>query len=477
MRRHSYMAEDIRHISGGNNMNIGLFNKSVTGVLAVLLIYFFIGCTSHPVTEEASKFVDTPSFGDAEYVGADRCKECHWREHDTWKHTLHSKFMQPAGDFTVIGNFERNNKLIVKIENKASEFAGNEIATTMFKKDGKYYVNTIGSDEEFHDYEITHVIGVNRRQNYLTTFPNGAIHVLPAEWDVKNMLWVDNYGLENNYPGDGNYWSDETRIWQFKCGGCHTTGMKINYDKATHSFDTTFANFGIGCESCHGPGSNHIAAARIYYDKEKDTIINPSKLPWRIRAAVCGQCHNWGASTARVPDKEGFPERYSYPFGFEVGKPLYLYYVDAPVDDKKHHQQYNEWNSSAHAEAGIMCTTCHGVHQEGQHKNPHKALTKFIADTLCTNCHRTTKKKAAHRIHTFGSCIACHMPKTKEHEHSHTFKFISPEESLRAGGVDKQPNSCSGCHHHKDTSLSALISFLDAVKKQDMPVPFSVHRP
>jgi hypothetical protein len=68
------------------------------------------------------------------------------------------------------------------------------------------------------------------------------------------------------------------------------------------------------------------------------------------------------------------------------------------------------------------------------------------------------------------------MPKTTGHEHLHSFKFISPEESIKAGGVDKKANSCSGCHHHKDTSLEGLVEFLDAVKKEDMPVPFSVHR-
>jgi hypothetical protein len=68
------------------------------------------------------------------------------------------------------------------------------------------------------------------------------------------------------------------------------------------------------------------------------------------------------------------------------------------------------------------------------------------------------------------------MPQTKGHERSHTFVFISPEESLRAGGVDKKPNSCSGCHHHKDSPLMGLVEFLDAVKKEDMPLPFSPHQ-
>jgi ssDNA-binding Zn-finger/Zn-ribbon topoisomerase 1 len=467
----------MQYINGGTYMNYSFFNKIFAGTLAALLLSFSIGCSSNTSDHHgAAGPAGSHPLKESEYVGSERCKDCHWREHDSWKHTLHSKFMQSAGEFTMLGDFERNNKLTVEVITGSPEFAGKELDTTMFKKDGKYYVNTIGPDWEFHDYEISHVIGINRRQNYLTIFPNGAIHVLPVEWDVRKTAWINNYGFGKSYPGDGNYWSDDSRIWQYKCGGCHTTGMKINYDRASHSFNTKFANLGIGCESCHGPGNNHITAARFQYEKEKDTIINPSKLPWRLRAAVCGQCHNWGASTAKIsPYREGFPERYAFPYGFKVGKPLYLYYVKDPVDDKRHHQQYNEWNASAHAEAGIMCTTCHGVHQEGMHKNPHKAQTKFIADSLCTNCHKTIKQKAAHRIHTFGSCIACHMPRTKEDEHSHTFEFISPEESLRAGGVDKQPNSCSGCHHHKDSSLEGLIEFLDSVKKMDMPIPFSVH--
>jgi hypothetical protein len=260
-----------------------LFNKTIAGILAALLISLTAGCTSHTAKEqEATNSAKSSSFKDAEYVGSERCKDCHWREHDSWKHTLHSKFMQSAGEYTVLGDFERNNKLTVEVPRKAPEFAGKKLQSTMFKKDGKYYVNTIGPDWEFHDYEITYVIGVNRRQNYLTVFPNGAIHVLPVEWDVRATAWVDSYGLSKHYPGEGNYWGDDGRIWQFKCGGCHSTGMKINYDKTTHSFNTTFPDIGIGCEACHGPGSNHITAARFQYEKEKDTIINPSKFHSRM---------------------------------------------------------------------------------------------------------------------------------------------------------------------------------------------------
>ena len=475
-----------------NNKNVSKNIKSVFisywgiwVILAVLFIFVTIRISGYtpPIREEieVAEAMKTPAFGEPEYVGSKRCKDCHWREYDTWRNTLHSKFMQTPNEYTVIGDFERNNRLTTKVSNKSPKLAGEEVNSTMFKKDGKFYVNTIGPDGESpnpdwesHDYEITNVIGIGRRQNYLTKFPNGELHVLPVEWDAKKETWIDLNGLKNSFPGSGEYWSDSQSIWQFKCGGCHVTGIETNYDKTNNYFDSTWVDLGIGCEACHGPGSNHVTAASQYFDYEKETIINPAKLPWRLRAMVCGQCHNWGASTAEVsPYKEGFPKKYSYSSDYLPGKALYLFYIEEAAEKKKHHQQYNEWKTSQHAKTGVMCTTCHNVHQKEDLKI---AMTKLTADSLCMNCHVTLQRRAAHRIHTFGSCVACHMPETIGHEHSHTFQFISPELSIRAGGVEKQPNSCSGCHYHKDTPLENLVGFLDAAKKIDMPKPFTVHR-
>jgi hypothetical protein len=410
-----------------------------------------ISCTEHQEGVKGAGAEPLPVLGNPEYVGSERCKECHWREHDSWNHTLHSKFLQVADDTTVIGDFKRNNTLITKVTSKSPRMARTEVKVDLFELKGKYFVNTIGPDWNKHDYEIKYIIGINRKQNYVTEFPNGELHVLPVEWQVEEQKWVDSNGLKDHYPGDGKYWSDGEMIWQFKCGSCHVTGMKINYDKEADRFNTEWADLGIGCEACHGPGSDHIKAARVLFEKEKETIINPAKLPWRLRAAVCGSCHNWGKSYAKIPpDRADFPANYSFAYGYRVGQSLYLHYDEELDEEKKHHQQYNEWEQSPHAQAAVMCTTCHAVHQEGLHKNPNKALTKYVADSLCTNCHKAVQKKAAHRIHTFGSCISCHMPKSKGNESSHTFEFVSP-------------------------SLEGLVEFLDAVKKADMPVPFTVH--
>ncbi len=473
-----------------------LIRLSVMGLLALFAVAVLTACAAqeeggHGVKEETKEETGHGAKGktgqviefdaNPEYVGAAKCKDCHWREHDTWKHTLHSKMMQEANDFTVIGDFNKINSYSVKVNRKSPKLAGTTMLTRMFKKDGKYYINTIGPDWTDHDYEVTAVLGINRKQNYLTRMSNGDMYLLPVKWDATKNEWSDYYGLKDHFPGEGDYWSDRTRLWQYKCAGCHVTGLQVNYEQTTDSFNTAWKDMGIGCESCHGPGSNHLKAAKTYFDYEQETIINPAKLPWRLRAMVCGQCHNKGVSIAKVPHKDkGFPVKYSYAEGFKPGMALNLYYDSdskgASGDETEHHQQYNEWTESEHATAGIMCTTCHNVHQAGIHKQPNKAQTTMPGGTLCTSCHQAQNKRAAHRIHTYGSCIACHMPRLSGPEHSHTFKFVSPELSLRAGGVKEKPNSCSGCHYHKNTPLINLVEFLDAAKKKDMPKPFSAHR-
>ncbi len=453
-------------------MNHG--GKGVNALTFVSLAILFIssaikilGAKPHAAEETATaQAASVPVFSAPEYVGSAKCRECHWKEYDAWKSTLHSRFVQLPDEYTVVGDFERDNTL-----------TGEKNTAGMFRRDGKFYVNTIGSDSKARDYEIAYVIGIARRQNYITTFPNGEMHVLPVEWDVKTGKWGELNSSGNNHPGNSESWSDAGSIYQIKCGGCHFTGLKINYDKDKDSFSSAWTEPGIGCEACHGPGSNHVKAAGVYFDYEKETIVNPARLPWRLRAMVCGQCHNWGASTAGVsPSKKDFPRRYAYPYNYLPGKALHLYYEAERDETKKHHQQYNEWTESQHAKAGVMCTNCHDVHPKGAKQDIGSiAQTRLTQDTLCMSCHQTLQRRGVHRIHTFGSCIACHMPETKGYEHSHTFKFISPAESVRAGGVAGKSNSCNNCHHHKDTPPENLLEFLNAAKKADMPIPFTVH--
>jgi predicted CXXCH cytochrome family protein len=446
--------------------------------LAILLaggMAFYVGASEAPQME-ASPAQQAPENYQAEkeaaltasyYVGSKICSGCHKDHYDGWRSTIHPYKIQEANDFTVVGDFIENNELT----------AGG-YTTRMSTSDGKYYVTTLGPDNEEGTYEVKYTIGGIWKQRYITEFPNGALKVLPVQWNVVTKEWVDYHGLKSHQPGDGDYWSDNGRIWQIKCGSCHVTGLQINYDEANDTFASTWVDGGAGCEACHGPGSEHVFAPM---SEKADTIINPDKLPSDRKAAmICGQCHSRGSSKAAAPPVPEGPGNYGYPggaAGYMPGLEIDHFYNQKPGlwpdgSSKKHHQQYNDYLKSKHFEEGVACWDCHTTHTTGEGT---KYTLKKAGDELCMDCHREISAKGSHAIHTFGLCVGCHMPKTAKTAvatiddvaydiHSHTFAVVSPEESIAQGGVSNQPNSCNACHYHKDASPEEMLQALNDAK-------------
>jgi hypothetical protein len=42
------------------------------------------------------------------------------------------------------------------------------------------------------------------------------------------------------------------------CADCYSTNLRKNYNLRTRTFATSYADIGVACEACHGPGSNHV---------------------------------------------------------------------------------------------------------------------------------------------------------------------------------------------------------------------------
>ncbi len=373
------------------------------------------------------------------YAGAKKCKECHPNHFYGWKSTLHPYKFQDATPDTIVGDFTKNNTLVVD---------GHTIR--MEKKDSKYFINAPGPDGTSHSYLVKYLIGGFWKQLYVTEFPNGELHILPAMWVVEKQQWAK-----------CKYWPKT--VYQLSCTGCHNTGSKLNYDKAAGTYKTSWVDKGVACEACHGPGQRHTEAAMGKGDVHT-TIVNPARIPDPHRAAmVCGACHNRGQS----PDG-----KYGYPFGYTPGGQLNFIFTEKPKlhpDDtsRANRQQYIDWKKSGHAREGVMCWDCHFTHSRGK---ANKAQTKLPGSSLCLSCHEV-EDHGVHGIHSYNNCIGCHMPAlgkrgVKGDVHSHEFRVISPADSIKAGGVEKQPNSCNQCHYHKKDDPMVLLQTLEKVKKE-----------
>ena len=407
------------------------------------------------------------------YAGSDACQECHKEHYLGWRATQHPYKLQEASAATVIGDFATNNT-----------YEAGGVTTRMSVKDGAYYVETaFGTENALKSFRVKYVIGALWKQRYVTEFENGALMILPVEWNVKLSSWGDYHGLKTQKPGSGKYWSDPGMSYQFGCMGCHTTGSHYAYDARQDRFTGTgWTEAGVGCEGCHGPGGLHATADA--YDKRKH-IFHPDRLPDKRRAAMaCGYCHTRGKSK---DGRHGYPTRGLEKKGdlesvrlFEPGDDLLFTFDAGPGlhpdgSSKQHRQQYNDWLQSRHFTAGVMCWDCHDPHRkDGRHE--HAALREK-GSALCLRCHTNVASQGIHGIHDVNSCVGCHMPPLAKSAnpfdiHAHTLKVVMPRASIEKGGVDKQPNACTLCHYHEQDKLEDLQAVVDRIvseKKKPKP--------
>jgi predicted CXXCH cytochrome family protein len=74
--------------------------------------------------------------------------------------------------------------------------------------------------------------------------------------------------------------TERSKEFNLSCVGCHVTGyMRPGGSTVTHNLDGALVN--VGCESCHGPGSAHVASAEA-----------PNLIARDTPESVCVGCHN-----------------------------------------------------------------------------------------------------------------------------------------------------------------------------------------
>jgi len=172
------------------------------------------------------------------------------------------------------------------------------------------------------------------------------------------------------------------------CFGCHTTASSTK-----NQFDPSASYPGVTCEACHGPGAQHIAAARAKTEKRGSGLIfNPAQLARVDYVDFCGACHRtWQdvVSGQMVGIGSGVSNVRFAPYRLENSKC---------------------W---AQGDARITCVACH---------DPHKPLSHDVAsyDANCLACHASSPAEKKSENHPGAACpiatkncITCHMPKVE----------------------------------------------------------------
>jgi len=356
------------------------------------------------------------------YTGSQACEKCHQEIYARWKKTP-------------MANVVRDPH--VHPEAITADLATNNVAK--FTKD-----------------QVAFVYGSLWKQRYFTK-AGDEYFPLAVQWDFADHSW-----RPYHVPDKGGDWwtayypSDNMqRPTGPTCDGCHSVGYDIHTKQV--------AEWNVGCERCHGPGSEHVA------HPSRENILNPAQMDSVAASDTCIQCHSQGQP--RSSPIEG--KYYDWPVGYNVGLKLadfwkledctlglttFYYFPDCTAH--KNRMQGNDFAQSAMYRHGITCASCHDVHGTRNY-----AQLRKPADQICLDCHgpatangpraATLVEHAHHKPGSPGSqCVACHMPAIESEGvpatfvHAHTFRFITPEMTDKYG----MPNPCTACHKDKNTA-------------------------
>jgi predicted CXXCH cytochrome family protein len=358
----------------------------------------------------------------AHYVGSQNCQRCHTQIYEHWQKT-------PMAN--VVRDPRQHPDAIIP------DLASNTISK--FSKD-----------------QVALVYGSLWKQRYFTKIGDDYFP-LPVQWEVANHKWS-----KYMVPAGADWWTafyppdNMKRPTGPTCDGCHSVGYDIHTKQV--------AEWNVGCEKCHGPGSEHVE------HPTRANILNPAHMDYVAASDACIQCHSQGQPLSKPIEGK----YYDWPVGFNIGLKLadfwkledhtlgqpanFLYYPDGTAH--KNRMQGNDFVQSVMYRRGVTCFDCHDVHGTGNY-----AQLRKPADKLCLDCHgprspngprtATLEEHTHHKDGSAGSqCVACHMPAIETEGvpntfvHAHTFRFITPAMTDKY----KIPNACTSCHSDKTTA-------------------------
>jgi len=394
-------------------------------VASLLVVCLFIAI---PVSSDAGK--------DSGYAGSVSCRECHEKFYTLWSTSHHGLAMQPYTKAFAANNLTPQTEDIT-IKNKNYRFDIKKgIVTESFKKDRK-------------NYPVKHVMGGKYVYFFLTPMERGRLQVLPISYDVRKKEWYDttasfvrHFIETTDRPVD---WKDPMLTFNTACYGCHVSQLKTNYDLKTDSYKSTWAEPGINCETCHGPGEAHNKMAKATpkgQPLKELKIISTKTMTPEQRDHMCVSCHTKGG-----PITAGFTPGDRYFDHFDLTT---LEHPDFYPDgrDLGENYTYTLWMMSPCVKVGkLECMHCHT--SSGRYR-----FKKEKFNDACMPCHdKHVKDPIVHTHHKPDSegskCISCHMPKTefaRMERSDHSMRPPMPTASI----AFKSPNACNVCHKDKD---------------------------
>lgn len=393
-----------------------------------------------------------------------------------FKQTMHQRIhLRPSPETVVFDNYFEGDS-VVKQYLSFAPIPGQDTLAVYFsksadKKDYFVQMKISGQPDTTPKMKVAYTYGGNGWIQRLLININGSHYVVPFQYVLPGYRQRTTQGGAF-YFIDYAYWialdsvtgtvkflqqnSNKFRgnSWDKNCAFCHVNGFQV--DRRVTGTDTSWLaswagvaesdsavtdqNIKIGCESCHGPGSEHVT------NPSKNNIVAPGTWPMTregtdLKLALCNGCHTRAASNLGIHrylyddinSKPYVPGQLLDSFVASLFNGMQRW-ADG-VTSYAHHQTGQDFLISEQYKDHVYkngCWDCHTVHQnkQGLPYQMNKNWYSLQDGEGCMSCHGSTGSQQTppqanlletttyngrtvnkHSMHTaeISQCVNCHF--------------------------------------------------------------------
>jgi mono/diheme cytochrome c family protein len=287
-----------------------------------------------------SEFRPRREIPGVEFVGSAVCAACHGQEGSSHSQTSMAHALHIASESSVLRSHPR-------MTFQSGPYAY-EIAS-----DGRQVLYRVTDGEESIREPILYAFGnAHIAQTYIFRHDGKLYEGRVSYYKTIDRLDWTIGDVQNPTPSleeaaGRDISGDEAR----NCFSCHGTAATVGNKLRLENLIA-----GVGCEACHGPGAEHVAAMKAGAG-ENLYIFNPRKLGAEaLSQEFCGACHRGVDAVAMMPNLGGI--------------------------NNVRFQPYRLFNSRGHDpnDPRLTCTSCHDPHVELKQEDS-------SYDSRCTACH------------------------------------------------------------------------------------------
>lgn len=333
--------------------------RAIFATLFASLVLLLAACSPTPPEKAATPAVtSTPvPIPNATFVGNAACEPCHAAEFKSHQNTRHAQTLRPATRSGLGALAPPMGPLP-------------EEGSLAWEQDRLHIVAPNKETSEPISAPLDLVLGSGKTgMTYLALDLEGSLEMRHSYFPHEKK-WIVTPGQES-FESVSIGWIHPKED-SARCIGCHSVVLPANSLMPERKF------FGVGCESCHGPGSEHVAMKQRGDTSTKRSILSLKGIGGAALNENCGRCHRTPGNVAQMDEKSKQSTSRFMPYALSLSRCF------TQSNDK------------------LSCVTCHNSHENASTDIPRYEKT-------CVSCHSAPKKVCP--VNPKEKCVSCHMPK------------------------------------------------------------------